>query len=187
MERTAGAVADYLGIMDREREACFASLDGISHEQLWRQPAPREWSIGQTLDHLRIFTASMVWVFRCAWTVELPWARMRRSRPYEVEIENHYARPDFPMGTGWIWAPRHTPEKSITLSALKDRLSEIHQQASEFYASREPDLLGHVTLYDPVMGWMNLVQALRLGIYHDELHYDVIESIPWRRPPLWAE
>jgi len=174
---TEGAVAEYLELMDREREACFASLEGISREQLWWRPAAREWSIGQTLDHLRVFTASMVWPMRFTWAVELPWAKLRRNRPYQVEIENHYARPNFPMGTGWIWAPRHTPDKPLALSALKDRLSDIHRRTSEFYASREPDLLGHVALYDPAMGWMNLIQALRLGIYHDELHYAVIEGL----------
>ena len=46
-----------------------------------------------------------------------------------------------------------------------------------FYSSRDPDLLGHVMLYDPVMGSMNLIQALRLGIYHDELHYDVMDRL----------
>ena len=171
---TANAVAEYLELMDREREACFASLEGISHEQIWWRPADGEWSIGETLDHLRVFTASMVWIFRITWSVELPWAKLRLHRPYEVEIENHYARPDFPMNVGWIWAPKHRPDKPLPLPALKGRLSDIHQQARMFYAGREPDLLGHVSLYDPVMGWMNLVQALRLGIYHDELHYEVI-------------
>jgi hypothetical protein len=172
-----GIVAEYLDMMDRKCDACLALLEGISDDLLWWRPAPREWSIGQTLDHLRVFNASMLRIFGIAWTVELLWARLRRSRPYAVDIENHYARPDFPMNTGWIWAPRHTPEKPLPFSALKDRLTAIQQRIHEFYLSRDPDLLGHITLYDPVMGSMNLIQALRLGIYHDELHYDVVERL----------
>jgi len=178
MERKKeGAVAELLGLMNQKRDACYARLAGISDDLLWWRPAPREWSIGQNLDHLRVFNGSMRTIFGIAWTVEQPWARFRRNKPYAVEIENHYARPDFPMNTGWIWAPRHTPERPLPLSALKDRLRDIHQWIEVFYSRRDPHLLGHVTLYDPVMGSMNLIQALRLGIYHDELHYDVLDRL----------
>jgi hypothetical protein len=170
-------VSDCLGILEHKRLACFSLLEDTTDDLLWWRPSPREWSIGQTLDHLRVFNGSMLVIFRIAWTVELPWARFRRRRPYAVDTENHYARPDFPMNTGWIWAPRHTAEKPLPLTVLKDRLAETHHRIHAFYTSREPDVLGHVMLYDPVMGAMNLIQALRLGIYHDELHYDVVERL----------
>ncbi len=33
-------------------------------------------------------------------------------------------------------------------------------------------MLGNVYLYDPVFGWCNLIVTLRIGIYHDQLHFD---------------
>jgi len=33
-------------------------------------------------------------------------------------------------------------------------------------------VLGNLYLYDPVFGWCNLIVTLRIGIYHDQLHYD---------------
>ena len=179
-------VAEYLDMMDRQRAMCFALTEGISHALLWWQPTPREWSIGENLDHLRVFNACMLRISRVFWISELPWAKLRRHRPCEVDIENHYARPDFPMNTGWIWPPRYTPDKPVSFSILKENLAKAHQQIYEFYSSRDLELLGHVNLYDPVMGGMNLIQALRLGVYHDELHYSVIEKLLVEYQSLYA-
>ena len=33
-------------------------------------------------------------------------------------------------------------------------------------------MLGNLYLYDPWFGWCNLIVTLRIGIYHDQLHYD---------------
>ena len=35
-------------------------------------------------------------------------------------------------------------------------------------------MLGNLYLYDPWFGWCNLIVTLRIGIYHDQLHYEDI-------------
>jgi hypothetical protein len=40
------------------------------------------------------------------------------------------------------------------------------------YNGKDKDMLGNVYLYDPVFGWCNLIVTLRIGIYHDQLHFD---------------
>ena len=32
--------------------------------------------------------------------------------------------------------------------------------------------LGNVYLLDPLFGWLNLITTLRMGVHHDQLHYD---------------
>ena len=32
--------------------------------------------------------------------------------------------------------------------------------------------LGNAHLLDPLIGWLILITTLRLGVYHDQLHYD---------------
>ena len=53
----------------------------------------------------------------------------------------------------------------------------MHRQARSFYADKDSALLGHVPIYDPVIGWMNLIQGLRIALYHDELHFDHIDEL----------
>jgi hypothetical protein len=39
----------------------------------------------------------------------------------------------------------------------------------------ERQLLDRVYLFDPLLGFVNLIVSLRIGLYHDQLHYkDVI-------------
>jgi hypothetical protein len=33
-------------------------------------------------------------------------------------------------------------------------------------------VLGNIYAYDPAIGVMNLITGLKVGIYHDQLHYD---------------
>jgi len=44
-------LSQYLVLMDSQRESAFATLEGLTDSQLWQRPAPKEWSIGEILDH----------------------------------------------------------------------------------------------------------------------------------------
>jgi hypothetical protein len=63
------------------------------------------------------------------------------------------------------------------LEVLEDNLTSTHQEVRKFFTGKDLDYLGHVSLYDPVLGWLNLIRALRVGLYHDELHVEQIEDI----------
>jgi hypothetical protein len=175
--QTHDAVSTYLVLMDRQREAIFAELEGIDERLVWRRPEPGEWSIGEILDHVRILFRSMMPLMKSAWLLLKPLAQRRRSQPYQTEIDNVYKRPGFPMNVGWIWPPKHTPEKAIPLAVLEWNLVETHRQVYKFWAGKDPDLLGHVSVWDPAMGWLNLILVLRVGLYHDELHFETIRQI----------
>ena len=163
--------------MDLQRQGLFSNLSGISDGLLWHRPAPNVWSVGENLDHSRVFNKSMLRLLRVAWALLLPVAKLRRSKPYEVDYDNVYERPNFPMNTGWMWPARHTPERPLSHAELEQGLTDVHCQAHFFYSSKDPDLLGHVPVYDPVIGRMNLIQALRVALYHDELHFDHVREL----------
>lgn len=175
--QTQDVVSSYLAIMDTQREAIFAELEGFDERLIWRRPEPGEWSIGENLDHLRVFYRSMLPLMKFAWLLLKPLARRKRAQPYRTEIDNIYKRPSFPLNVGWIWPPKHTPEKALPLAILKWNLIQTHRQIYKFWAGKDPDMLGHVNVWDPVMGWLNLILALRVGLYHDELHFESVRLI----------
>lgn len=177
MENEEGNIVDlYLDLMDEQREQLFAELDGISPEDIWLPPAEKEWSIGENLDHLRVINSSTLTLFKITWLFLLPLAKVRYDRAYDVEIDNVYKRPGFPLNTGWIWSPKHTPRKPTSTEVLKENLAQTHSEVRKFFTGKDPDYLGHVSLYDPVMGWLNLIRALRVGLYHDALHIEQIQG-----------
>lgn len=176
LEAPAQVVADYVAQMHAQREALFADLAGVSEPEVWYRPNSTTWSIGENLDHLTVINASILRLMNWAWRIQLPWARRRRARPYAVTIDNVYKRPGFPQNVGWIWPPKHTPLKPIPLTQLHANLRAIHARYEQFYTQRDADLLGHVWLFDPVIGRVNLIVTLRIGLYHDDLHYDDVRQ-----------
>ncbi len=170
-------IPDFLDLLDTQREATFAALDGLSEEQIWQRPAPKEWCIGEILSHtVRLFD-SLLPIFKIVWKLLGWYGRRRRQRPYSVEIDNVYKRPGFPMWAGFLWKPRHNPRKPIPLAELKAKVQDAHIRVRAFYAGKDKDVLGNIPVYDPVIGVLNLITALKVGTDHDQLHYDDVQEM----------
>lgn len=65
----------------------------------------------------------------------------------------------------------------MPLDQLKAELRGLDAEARTFYTGKDEALLGHVSLFDPYFGFLNLILALRLGVYHDQLHYDDVTEL----------
>jgi hypothetical protein len=165
-------IPEYLDQLDAQRRAVFAALDGLSEDQIWQRPAPKEWSVGEILSHTTRFLDSFMPGLRFMWRFFGWYGRLRRNRSYAVEIENVYKRPNFPMWTGFLWKPRHDPEKPISRAALQAEVESAHSRVRAFYTDKDPDVLGNIYAYDPAIGVVNLITGLKVGIDHDQLHYD---------------
>ncbi len=176
-EKDDNVVLNYLEMMDHQRESLFMILEGLDQEVLWQRPAEDEWSIGENLDHLRVINSRTLTLFKITWAFLFTIAKMRWDKPYQTDIDNVFKRPGFPLNTGWIWSPKYKPGNPTTLSVLEENLAKTHQEVREFFSGKDEDLLGHVSLWDPAMGWLNLILALRVGLYHDELHIEQIEDV----------
>jgi hypothetical protein len=174
--KVEGSVERYLDLMESQREEIFQKLAGITNDRLWQRPAPGEWSMGENLDHTRVLLRSVRRLFTVVWPLLNPIGRLRKGKPYETMIEDVYERPDFPMSMGWLWPPYYKAERPVSWARLHQELAEEHQRIRRWYESRDEAVLGHAHLYDPVIGWLNLVQALRVGVYHDALHFRAVAN-----------
>ncbi|MBL8062085.1 MAG: DinB family protein [Anaerolineales bacterium] len=165
-------IKTYLDLMDTQREAVFSLLDEITDAQLWQRPAPGEWSIGEILDHNYLLMASSYPIVKFMWNGLGWYGRWQRSRPYKAEIEDLYRSPKFPQWVGFMWTPRFNPRKPVSLEKLKSEVRNLHADIRRFYEGKDEDVLGNLYLFDPLFGWCNLIVTLRIGIYHDQLHFD---------------
>ena len=177
---TDNIVLTYLETMDQQREQLFASLEGLSEDVLWQLPSEKEWSIGENLDHLRVINSSNLTLYKITWILLFSLAKLRYDKPYDVDIDNVDIRSGFPLSPGWMRFPKYTPERPTSLEVLKVNLTNSHRAVRKFYLGKDPDYLGHVSMYDPAIGWLNLIQALRVGLYHDELHIEQIQEVHQR-------
>jgi hypothetical protein len=165
-------IFQYLDLMDTQRESAFAALEGLTDAQLWERPEPKEWSIGEILDHNYLLVASMLPAVQWLWRLLGWYGGLKRSRMYATQIGDVYRDPKFPQWVGFLWTPRFNRRKPVSLEALKTETREIHAKVRAFYENKDEDVLGNLYLYDPVFGWCNLIVTLRIGIHHDQLHYD---------------
>jgi len=165
-------ISEYLDLMDNQRESAFSALGGLTDLQIWRRPAPGEWSIGEILGHNNRLYETFFPLVKNMWSWFGWYGEWRRMRPYAVAVEDVYRRPGFPHWVGLLWPPRHTPEKPVLLAVLKVETEDMHRKIREWYLDKDPDVLGNIHLYDPLFGWCNLIVTLRIGMYHDQLHYD---------------
>ena len=170
-----GAVNHYLDLMDAQREAIFLRLASLDEPHLWQRPKPKTWSVGETLDHTRVLLRTFRRLLQILYPLLMPWGWLLRRRPYPTEMDNVYERPSFPNTVGWLFAPRYTPQRPASLAELSALVESEHDRVRAFYLSKDERVLGHVWLYDPAIGWINMIQALRIGVYHDQHHYDIIE------------
>lgn len=156
--------------MDRPRKLLRFDLEAMPSAHLWQRAWSGEWSCSEIIDHMYRVNRSFLSLFRLAWPALRPWAFLRRRLPIDLDIDNVYLRPDFPMRVGRMWPPRYTPTRPASLDSLFLQLQQLHADIRKFYAEKDPRLLGHVPLWDPAIGRLNLITALRVGVYHDELH-----------------
>jgi hypothetical protein len=173
----ARVVDSYLDLLDQQREGAFAALDGLTEDQLWQRPVPKEWSIGEILNHTYLLLASTMPYVRFAWRGFRWLAVLLRHRRYRTHLPDLYRDGKFPMWVGFLWTPRYNERKPVPLGQLKAELRGLHGEAREFYSDKDEALLGHVYLYDPYFGFLNLILAVRLGAYHDQLHYDDVVKL----------
>ncbi|MBI3150661.1 MAG: DinB family protein [Chloroflexi bacterium] len=165
-------LSDYLDLMDSQRESVFTLLNGLTDAQLSQKPAPKEWSIGEILDHNYLLMASFMPVVKRLWNWLGWYGRMRRHRSYVTNIEDLYRDPKFPQWVGFLWTPRFNPRKPVSFEKLKAEIRDLHATIRQFYEDKDEDVLGNLYLFDPLFGWCNLIVTLRIGIYHDQLHFD---------------
>lgn len=92
--------------MDSQREKMIANLDGISQDQLWQQPAPGEWSIGEILNHNILLIQSTFPLVKFSWRWFRWTGKLLKNTPYKKEIEDPYRKQSFPHWVGFLWKPK---------------------------------------------------------------------------------
>jgi hypothetical protein len=169
-------IPQYLDLVDEQRETTFHAIEQLTEDQIWQRPEPGEWSIGEILNHTQLVSSSLLSMVSFLWRYFNWTTKLWPNRDYRTNIGDPYRKERVPMWVGFFWKPQHNPENSISFEALKAELRAQHQHIRNFYENKPESFLGNVFVFDPLFGFVNLILALRIGLYHDQLHYeDVIQ------------
>ncbi len=167
------ATTRYLDLLDEQREAIFLEIGALPDRVLWFRPAARVWSIGEHLDHSRVVNCFLRRLMIVYYPLGSIFARLLRHRPYKADID--YLRVNFrnyPKIGGWIFPPKRTPRRPVSVGFLYEALRAEHAAYRRFYSTHDEQVLGHIVLADPLIGAINFVQLLPIQAYHDAHHYE---------------
>ncbi len=170
-------IPEYLELINKQRKSLFSQLEGTKMDKLWQRPETNTWSIGEHVDHTRVLLRSLRRIFTFLWPLLRPYAWLRRKKPYKTNIDDVYQRADFPNNAGWIWPPTFNAKRPVSVDTLHMYSLKEHEAVCKFYAHKDENILGNFYLYDPAIGWVNLIQSLRVGAYHDSRHFKKAISI----------
>ena len=131
-----GTIAQYLDILDSQREAIFAEMGAMPDAVLWYRPGPKVWSIGEHLDHTRVINLCARRLMIVYFPLASLFARPFRRRPYKDEIDDVYRRPNFPMNVGWIWPPKYTPRRPVGVDFLHEALRRARRIPAVLHPAR---------------------------------------------------
>jgi hypothetical protein len=171
-DSTQQIIPKYLDRLDAQREAAYQSLEGLTPEQIWQRPAPGEWCIGEILNHTVLLVRSMSPLVALTWRFFRWTARFWPEQGYRTDRADPYRKDSLIMRFGFFWNPKYTPDNPVPLAVLKEEQDAVHQKVRAFYTGKPEPVLGRVYLFDPMLGFVNLIVTLRIGLYHDQLHYE---------------
>lgn len=164
-------VEEHFARLDAQRLPIRRAASGLSADALWAPPEAGRWSIGENLQHL----TRMMRLFRrfssIALLLERPIARMRRNRPFLTHARDMFSgrslRAPFPI------RPQR-PATALSSEAVMEALTKETELLENLLLSEDERILGHVWLWDPVMGSVNLVQVVDLLALHEEHHFEIL-------------
>lgn len=173
-------IKTYLDLLDTQREQAVRALIDLTDDQIWQRPAPKEWCIGEILNHNVLLFKSFFPFVKFAWRFFRWTGRLLYSREYKIDISDPYRKKSFPHWVGFLWKPKYTPDKPVSLEVLVSELCNTHHWVRDFYEGKDEAMLGNVFVFDPLFGFLNLIVALRIGLHHDQLHYEDVFKISSR-------
>jgi hypothetical protein len=166
-----------LDAIDGQREVVFARLNGISSDELWERPRNGRWSIGQNLEHLAKAMRTFRWVFALAYPLGLPFAAPFRRRQFARDIANPYADRPKPVNAPPGVRPRDRQTAPASLEQLLENKLKERQKFHNVLRGMHESIAGHIKVWDPPVGMVNLLQLARLVTHHEAHHFRFVHDL----------
>lgn len=172
------SISHHFQTLQQQRHCFIQKVQGISSEQLWHQKEGK-WSIGEHLYHLYLITRMLKVATKLSFVL-IPYAKMRREKPFQNQIHNIYDEYKEKHGKGMKAPFILVPPKKVIHALDKEELIELllneTNRLRELVANIEEDIAGHIIFLDPLASYPNLIQGIQLLAIHEEHHYKLVEK-----------
>ena len=163
----------YFAMVQGQRESLYRRIENLPPETIWKRPASRSesggtWSVGQSLEHINKLLRLFRWLYTAYLPIAVPIARaFFVGKPFSVEAEDFFQR-DLPRPPGL--APRDRSRCPWPYARLRTSMDGEWERTRRQLEDIPEELAGHVCLWDPLTGKINMMQCLLLDYYHERRH-----------------
>ena len=158
--------------IEQLRVPIYEQMAEFSPTTLWQKPQGGGWSFGQNLEHIYKLMRLARWAFAVACVIEKPVVVLRRHRPYTTVISNLFKSGQMTAPPGI--RPKDRSSTPIPFETMRQTLDGELKAWRSMAASMAEDIAGHVCVWDPVVGLINMHQAVVLLRFHEEHHWGIV-------------
>ncbi|MUK87903.1 DinB family protein [Ornithinibacillus sp. L9] len=146
-------------------------------ENPWKRPLPDKWSVGETIFHLYLMIRLVKRFSVIYLPIVLPYAHLRKERPYKTEIHNIYEEysktKKRPMKAPFVLTPRDKLSTKYDFKNVQHLLNMETNKLKEKLANMEDHVAGQIRYPDPVANYPNIIQSIQLLAIHEQHHFDL--------------
>jgi hypothetical protein len=173
------SMSKHFRTLTSQRDQFMLKTQPLTHDILWHRIDDGKWSIGEHLYHLYLILRMVKVATKFSFLL-IPYAKMKRNKPFKTEIYDIYAEFKEKKGRG-MKAPRIlVPPKRIRYALdwkeLEELLLNETSEMKELVKNIEEDIAGHILFLDPIAKYPNLIQAIQLLAIHEKHHFLIIEN-----------
>ncbi|MBE9915942.1 DinB family protein [Paenibacillus donghaensis] len=173
------SISKHFQTLTEQRIQFLINIPYLSQEKLWNRNEEGRWSVGEHVYHLylimRMVKIATKWSFGL-----IPYAKMKRNKPFATEIHDIYTEFKEKKGRGmkapWILIPPKKIRYAMDGRELVQLLLKETIEMRALVGNIEEDIAGHIVFLDPIAKYPNLIQAVQLLAIHEMHHFKMIEK-----------
>lgn len=169
------SMSQHFHILSEQRDLFMPKIQSLSLEKLWYRKEEGKWSIGEHLYHLYLIIRMLKVATKCSYVL-IPYAKMRRKKPFPTEIHDIYIEFQEKKGRGMRAPFILVPPKRIRHAMDAQELIQLLLKETNEMRAAVEHIEGHIVFLDPIAKYPNLIQSIQLLVIHERHHFRIIEN-----------
>jgi len=162
--------------LSNQRQA-FLTYIHENVEDPWQRSFPDKWSFGETTYHLMLLARLVRRVSTFYLPMMLPYAYLRKSRPFKTETHNIYKAYNQtkrkPMKAPFVLIPPANLYEKYSFQKVQQLLEKETDKIKKQLDGMEENIAGQIRYPDPVANYPNVIQSVHLLAIHEQHHFDL--------------
>lgn len=175
---TSKVIQSHFQLLESQRNIFFEKINIVKNP--WERPLPDKWSVAETIYHLMLLARLVRRVSIFYLPLMLPYAHLRKTRPYETEIYNIYQKYNqtkkHAMKAPLVLTPPKNLSQKYQFEDIQRLLSAETAGLKVILSKYDEKVAGQIRYPDPIAHYPNVIQSVHLLAIHVQHHFNLLEK-----------